>query len=154
MTEAEVKELKSEFDKNKRSIEVPLDKVIEQIKIFEKGIPHLKLLRPCTVGDGIKVIDEKMEYKGLVSLLSDAVEEGRISKFVPASGAASRMFKSIQAVLAKQDEITRNILEKGAEENDKDCLSVLKFIDNIERFAFFDELKETNVEDEISYVKN
>ena len=151
MTEAEFKELKSEFDKNKRSIEVPLDKIIEQIKIFEKGIPYLKLLRPCTISDGIKVIDEKMEYKGLVSLFSDAVEEGRVSKFVPASGAASRMFKSIQVVLAKHDEITRSILEEGAGKNDKDCISVLKFIDNIEKFAFFDELKETMTDNGLDF---
>jgi len=53
MTEKEFDTLKNELI---AEVELPIsaEKIIEQIKIFEKGIPFLKLSKPCTIGDGVK----------------------------------------------------------------------------------------------------
>jgi hypothetical protein len=59
---------------------------------------------------------------------------------VPASGAASRMFKKLQSVLTNS-KTTHKELEKAANSGDEASSSVLEFINNLEHFAFYDDLK-------------
>jgi hypothetical protein len=66
--------------------------VLKQIGIFKKGVSPVTLNRPCTLGDGIMSVPPE-EQETLTSLYDKAVSEGRVLKFVPASGAASRMFR-------------------------------------------------------------
>ena len=94
-----------------------------QIKILREGGRILNLKRPCALGDGIQRIDES-RIDTLISRYEDAVCRGRCMKFVPASGAATRMFKSLMAYLKGED---------GREE-------VEDFFKNIEKFAFYDDL--------------
>ncbi len=65
-----------------------------QIDQLQKGIPPLPLLRPCTLHDGIIPLgsSERTRNEELFYLAHNA---GRISKFIPASGAATRMFKDL-----------------------------------------------------------
>ncbi len=63
-----------------------------QLEIFEKGTFYYRLNRPCTVPDGIVPVSDS-EASELVALYEREEAKGRILKFVPASGAASRMFK-------------------------------------------------------------
>ncbi|MBQ0077399.1 MAG: DUF4301 family protein [Bacteroidales bacterium] len=67
----------------------------EQIARFRKGFPELDIVRAATPGDGITVMDED-ELAEALAYGESASVEGRC-KFVPASGAASRMFKDIFA---------------------------------------------------------
>jgi hypothetical protein len=69
-----------------------LDRVMEQVALFARGVSHIKLNRPCTTHDGIEVILPEDEEK-LISRYDRAAATGRCLKFVPASGAASRMFR-------------------------------------------------------------
>ena len=72
-------------------------------------------------------------------LYQNAADSERIIKFVPASGAASRMFKKLQSVLSRS--ITTLIeLEKAADSGDEESISVLEFVNNLEHFAFYDDL--------------
>lgn len=73
--------------------------------------------RPCTIGDGILSIDDPSLY---LSQYSEAVAAGRVMRFVPSSGAASRMF-----------DVFRNAAT--------DPRSVGDWISDVERFAFFPE---------------
>jgi len=141
MNKEEIEQLREDYEKGKSNIKVPFESILKQIAIFEKGIPFLKLVRPCTIGDGINVIDEEEDYENLISAFQEAIDEERIIKFVPASGAASRMFKKLQTVLNKFGEVKRDILEEAASHNDEDCKAVLEFIDNIKKFAFYPDLK-------------
>ncbi|HXU44636.1 MAG TPA: DUF4301 family protein, partial [Thermoanaerobaculia bacterium] len=61
--------------------------------------PFARVLRPCRPDDGIRRIAEG-EIPELVERAEDAAARGRIAKFVPASGAASRMFQTLSADLA------------------------------------------------------
>jgi hypothetical protein len=143
MTEREIEQLKEDYKRGKSNIEVPFEKILDQIETFRAGIPYLNLVRPCSIGDGIQLIDEEEDYDELIFEFQEAVDEGRITKFVPASGAASRMFKKLESVLSKFSEISRKDLENAASNNDKDCIAALEFVDNIKKFAFYSELKET-----------
>lgn len=55
-----------------------------------------ELLRPCTPGDGILIVEETWQAS-FVENFKHAAAAGRVAKFVPASGAASRMFRSVSA---------------------------------------------------------
>ncbi len=115
-------------------------KYVEQIKIFEKGIPFLKLIKPCTIGDGVKVIPEA-DQEEYINIFSSALDEGRMIKFVPASGAATRMFKKQLSVLSRFGSVKLDRIKDLADKGDEDCKAVLEFYNNIHRFAFYNELK-------------
>jgi hypothetical protein len=95
-----------------------------QIKNFKNGFPYLKIIAPATPEKGIKVLDDAQETKYIE--VANAYK-GDITKFVPASGAATRMFKDLF-------EATES-LNKGEELNQSSPAQ--KFIDNITNFPFF-----------------
>jgi len=66
----------------------------EQAKLFENGTKFIKLLRPATIGDGILKISAT-EQRSLIQRYDDEIHRFSVLKFVPASGAATRMFKRI-----------------------------------------------------------
>jgi hypothetical protein len=69
--------------------------VLRQLALFASPPAPARLLRPATVGDGVARIGEE-RHRGLVALWEEASRAGRLSKFVPASGAASRMFAGLE----------------------------------------------------------
>ncbi len=73
--------------------------VRRQLALFAAPPAPTALARACTVGDGIRRLDEA-EHPALLARWSAAAEAGRLSKFVPASGAASRMFQALVPLLA------------------------------------------------------
>ena len=119
---------------------VPEEEIISQIGFFENGIPFLKLKRPCTPGDGINIIQEN-KFARLTDLFSNAAQYGRTMKFVPASGAASRMFKPLLSLTNSNDDINKATLAAGVAKGSSDHEFAMKFIHSIDRFAFYDELK-------------
>lgn len=68
-----------------------VSRIKTQIERFRSGVPYIQLNRPSRVGDGIDVIPPAQQAL-LLSLHDEAAAQGRFLKFVPASGAASRMF--------------------------------------------------------------
>ncbi|AUC75035.1 DUF4301 family protein [Olleya sp. Bg11-27] len=69
-----------------------LKKVEQQLQLLKTGLPYINLERAATVGDGVfKFSHEKKS--ALISSYDSKKEELDIVKFVPASGAATRMFK-------------------------------------------------------------
>ena len=67
--------------------------VEEQIERFKKGFPWMKIVAPATPERGIQVLDEA-QAAAAVEYYEGAKINGKC-KFVPASGAASRMFKDL-----------------------------------------------------------
>ncbi|MEA2014792.1 MAG: DUF4301 family protein, partial [Thermodesulfobacteriota bacterium] len=64
-----------------------------QLEILRNETIPLELDRPCSIGDGIVVIPNS-DKEALISIYNNAAAKGRTAKFVPASGAASRMFRN------------------------------------------------------------
>lgn len=101
-----------------------------QLKRFEAGFPHLSIVDSATVGHGIMRLSE-VDQRAARQRWREYLESGgEVCKFVPASGAASRMFKSLFAFVDGEDDVAR----KGSD--------VAGVIDNIERFAFYPALNE------------
>ena len=98
-----------------------------QIACFKKGFPWMKIVGPATPQRGILVLSEK-ETEEAVDYADSAPTAGRC-KFVPASGAASRMFKDMFSGLSA--------LESGAPLPGNAPASVL--VSKIDSFAFYSE---------------
>jgi len=98
---------------------------LEQIQRFITGAEPIRLSRPCTTGDGVLSIPAG-DMEGFVKAHDREAAQGRCMKFVPASGAASRMFKEWFRCL---------------EEDRFDAESAANaFARDIREFAFYDDL--------------
>ncbi len=106
--------------------------VLSQIEHFKKGFPFAELMAPATIGNGIMKYndDEIAELEDYFEAESQQLE---IMKFVPASGAATRMFKHLFEFKEKFDgsDAALQALEK-----DKSFNSVYIFLTRIHDFAF------------------
>jgi len=109
-----------------------------QLKRFAQGVPFTVLDRACTPGDGIRQLSNE-ERAAAVEMHNAAAAEGRFTKFVPASGAASRMFKSLLA-LHEYADCSHEKLEVRAAAEDEDAHFGLAFFDGLPRFAFYAQL--------------
>ena len=105
-----------------------------QLQTLNNKPLHIKIDRPCKVNDGISIID-RSEIDSYIEQFNEAALADRIMKFVPASGAASRMFSYLLASYKKTDGKNPSISlhEKGEEPS-------LKCLNNIQRFAFSGDL--------------
>lgn len=116
------------------AIGVTREDVELQLKNFEKEFPFLNVVKPATVGDGIIRL-ELSEVDDLVELFK--CFEGTITKFVPASGAATRMFKNLHTYLEESPaEAKESLDEEGAD-------SARVFFENLTKFPFYDKLVAT-----------
>jgi hypothetical protein len=106
---------------------IDIQEVLRQLKILRQGTKPVRLIRPACARDGIVEIDPDERGK-LVPLHEQAAEEGRMIKFVPASGVASRMFKNWYSWY-----------QKGRIDSVE---PVVKLLENITKFPFFEDLKE------------
>jgi len=103
------------------------EQIKTQLKQFETGFPFLKLEAAAAVGNGIVTPNED-ERKQYVKAWEDYKAAGkRVVKFVPASGAASRMFKNMFAFVDADYDVPTTDFEK-------------KYFDEIEKFAFYEAL--------------
>jgi len=141
------KDLKQFKDKG-----ISIDKVNEQVKNFKVGFPFINLAAAATKEYGLIVLP-KTEEDELLNHYIDLISEKEIIKFVPASGAASRMFKHLFEFSEKYE-----LNEEGLAlfNKDKSFNSVFYFMENIEKFAFYHDLVQVlkknghDLKDEIS----
>ena len=112
-----------------------LEVVQKQIENFKRGFPWLEVIEAATVKNGIIRLDNN-HIEENVKRFDNQVEAGIVPlKFVPASGAASRMFKALFEALdeCKEDDEPEIALAKNA--------AARNFLVNKENFAFFGDLK-------------
>lgn len=110
-----------------------------QMKYLTGGISSARLTRPCTVRDGIRRLEEN-EITELKNEFSQAVSVRKVTKFVPASGAASRMFKNLQTIMNKGVAFSLEDLRAEADKGDEVAGFTFDFFNSIEKFAFYSEL--------------
>ena len=76
-----------------------------QLTLLRQAPPATRLDRPCTIGDGIVQITAA-DHSRLLAAAARAAADGRVTKFVPASGAATRMFKDLIGALASEQPLS------------------------------------------------
>lgn len=77
------------------------DQIEHQLKLFKRGTIPLNLVRPATDGDGILCLSGQQEEE-LLEAYPSLLGKKTVVKFVPASGAASRMFKTLHQLYLSQ----------------------------------------------------
>jgi len=105
---------------------IGVQEVLGQLETFCRGAKPVRLILPALAGDGIVQIPPD-EREALISLHEEAAKRGRMLKFVPASGVASRMFKDWYSWYQKGD-------FDSAE-------GLIKFFEDIVKVAFYEDLK-------------
>lgn len=148
--EQQLKIVKNSLNNGKTS-PLTIQLIEQQLSFFINGVKTQELVKPCLINDGIIQIKEN-EYSELLSEFDFAINTGRLIKFVPSSGAASRMFQKFQSVLNRFQDLSFADL-KIKSEADKECKSVYEFLTNISRFAFYDDLKMVLNADDIKIQK-
>lgn len=97
--------------------------VERQIENFRNGFPALPVVRAAAGGDGVKQLDAETVAER-EAYYNNSLKNIKTIKFVPASGAATRMFKELFEYV----------------NDDKRTPGIDKLIVNLEKFAFFPEL--------------
>jgi nicotinamide riboside kinase len=113
--------------------EIPLSSIEKQLNIFKNGVIKISLNRPAVINDGILKFT-KEEFQKYSDYFDAEKDKLKLKKFVPASGAASRMFKFLNEFLNEFDIENESI---NAYINRKKANNLLIFLAGLEKFAFF-----------------
>lgn len=114
--------------------EIDIHTIKKQFDQLIEGTKFIKLNRACIIDDGVRKIDENKKPE-LIKTQEEYCKEKRVGKFVPASGAASRMFKELESFLNSDKNITLYQIR-----TDDKYEYILRFFDRLEDFAFYDDL--------------
>ena len=116
------------------------DNVKAQLELIKNGFPFLELEAAASVGNGIMAVDGN-KCKDYIKTWDAYCSTGhRITKFVPASGAASRMFKDLFAFLESRIDMPSTPFETA-------------FFNGIEKFAFYSDLDAACIRNEGKSIK-
>ncbi|MDO8898323.1 MAG: DUF4301 family protein, partial [Bacteroidales bacterium] len=115
---------------------IEIEQIEKQINTFVKGFPYIRLVAPATLERGMVKLSFE-QTNDLVRYFDSNINNYNVLKFVPASGAASRMFKHLFEFVQSFDGSEKAINET---ENQNDFNSVGYFLKNLSSFAFYEDL--------------
>lgn len=120
-----------------RSKGINIDDINQQIKHFQQGFPPADITMPATPGKGIMLLSEG-EQQHFKDLFLDNAPDFRIIRFIPASGAASRMFKLLFNAL--------DHLEGKELKEQKEWIAghkeIKRFFKKLEHYPFYEDLSQ------------
>ena len=126
-------------EKDKEQFEtkgLTVEKVNLQVNTFKVGLPYAKLKSAATLSQGIlKVSDDEKE--ACINVFEKKRDNISIVKFVPASGAATRMFKFLFQFLKEYNPEIETIESYGVSKKAND---VLTFFSSLEKLPFYDDV--------------
>ena len=107
-----------------KSYGLTIENINQQLQDFKRGFPFADIVKPACLDDGILVVNDD-NCETMAREYDNYAKIHKIVKFVPASGAATRMFKDLF-------DFMNNNVENPVS---------LKVVNNIQKFAFWNELK-------------
>lgn len=113
---------------------IPVEEVERQLALLVKPRKSIELMRPATAGDGIRVVPET-EIDRWSAVADETARAGRVTKFVPASGAATRMFRDLAPALDPSEPIGE---------------AARRFVAEIESYPFYQELRSLVADREVA----
>jgi nicotinamide riboside kinase len=126
---------------------VPIENIQNQLEIFEKGISKTELIEPATLFNGILKLSEK-EAIEKAAFFDDNKGNYKLLKFVPASGAASRMFKFLITFL-KEFSVTNESIKAYVNRKKNNKLPI--FVVGLEKLPFYEEIDRKLREEILSF---
>jgi hypothetical protein len=122
-----------------RTLGIDPEKARKELGVFTAGQSFATLERACGPGDGIMKIP-RQERDALADGFGKVAAAGRASQFVPASGAATRMFKSLLEVLGRKDAPDFHTLVRECLKGDPVAEEFLAWFQGLDSFPFREEL--------------
>ncbi len=116
---------------------ISLDDIRQHLGIFQNGIAKAVLVKPATKTDGI-IKQTKEDFERYAAYFDTQKEKLKLLKFVPASGAASRMFKFLNEFLNEFDPENDTINSYINRHNAPD-LKV--FLTGLDKFPFYETIE-------------
>ena len=116
------------------------EQVCQQLRLFARPQRCIRLGRAATVADGLHRIPPAA-YDHYLNLQAAAARRGRFTKFVPASGGATRMFELLLHYYYHVDEDLQAVVDKELARGSHRAREFLVFHDCLPQFAFFPELQ-------------
>ena len=113
-----------------------VDNVYSQIETFRTGLPFTNLKDAATLNHGILKV-EGAQKESYINFFEEKLNAISVVKFVPASGAATRMFKFLFQCL-KDYSSDKETIEAYIERTDSKELKV--FFEGMKNLAFYDEV--------------
>ena len=113
------------------------EKVQEQIEIFKRGNEAVNIIEAATVRNGILQLSEE-EKQRLIALYDSKREGLDILNFIPASGAATRMFKSLYKFVQDYNPQEEDVDDYVERQNDPKLES---FFARMKDLPFYDEVQ-------------
>jgi hypothetical protein len=113
---------------------ISAEELESQIERFVNGVPDVHILKPATANDGILRFEDS-DFKEFISIYENN-KDLKVLKFVPASGAATRMFKALHQFLAETELKESDIQEKLKFEKFK---LLQPLFQNLDQLAFYQE---------------
>ena len=114
-----------------------LEKVYYQLKTFSEGIPFVEVITPASISNGIEAIDTNDQQK-LIEFYDSKKDNLEIVKFVPASGAATRMFQFLFKFI---EDFNPNETKLNAYLKEGEHQLLEDFINSIKDFAFLNSVR-------------
>ena len=114
----------------------------KQLTFFKEGFAKINLVRSAIKNYGINVYSEE-EVQKYIAFFDDNIEKHTIEKFVPASGAATRMFQFLLEFI-KDFDVEKDSL--NAYINRTKCANLSVFLVGLKSFPFYQELKQKTIE--------
>lgn len=127
--------------KQMKTLGISETEVFEQIETFGRSDFFVRLKRPCTLGDGIRRIDSA-DLGKYIGLHASAAMQGRFMKFVPASGAATRMFQPLLQIFCLPQYLETSEFQRRLEQGVSIACEFKRFVDELHRFPFAPKLRE------------
>ncbi|TWO31360.1 DUF4301 family protein [Seonamhaeicola sediminis] len=115
---------------------ITVDQVNLQVQRLKNGVSYSKLLAAATIGKGIERFTEK-EIEDYIQFYEGKQDSSSIVKFVPASGAATRMFKFLFQFLKKFNP-EKETINQFTDRQSNDLVKT--FFSNLEAFPFYSEV--------------
>ena len=115
---------------------ISLENIQNQLNYFKNGISKTFLHEAATINNGILKLSEN-DFEQKADYFDSIKSNLKLEKFVPASGAATRMFKFLSVFLDKID-IEKESINAYINKNNDNELSI--FIESLDKFPFFDEV--------------
>ncbi|MBT8234837.1 MAG: DUF4301 family protein, partial [Bacteroidia bacterium] len=122
------------------------EQLFRQLEIFRKGIPHVQLERPATLLNGILSFTVQQE-KERIDTFEKSLKKIHVTKFVPASGAATRMFKSLFSFIDGYKPYRETISEYSERSGDA---SLLELFENQQALPFYELLEKVETDADAS----
>lgn len=115
---------------------ISVEKANQQMESFKTGFPSLDIVGAASVKNGI-MAPKKAEQETYIAAWAEYLKgKHKVLKFVPASGAASRMFKNLFEYL----------------DNGVETPFIQEFLSNIDKFAFGDQLEGKTGQEAVRYL--